>query len=103
MKGGERMLNILVTMLYPLSSAISEEEVAEFDRKFPIPSFMKLSRLGARLTKDGMKYVEIYEVEKGKLEEALGVQYQREIEIMKIVKGYKSHFEILYVPTPSTG
>ena len=99
------MLRILVTNWYdPLIQASVEPlpEGKTFDDLHPIPDFMKVTRVGSILTEKGMKIVEFYEVEDGRLEEALLVQFNREVECMKRDKKYKSNMEILYWPTPPT-
>jgi hypothetical protein len=91
-------MRILVTYWIPLSPvppAEQAENVADFDKKYPIPSFMKLTRLGSSLTKEGMKSIEIYEVEKGKLEEAIKIQFEREAAAAEQYSGYKSNMEVI--------
>ena len=93
------MMNILVTFwVKPVSmqekGAAEREE--QFDREHPIPDFMKITRLGWRLTEKGLKAVEIYEVEDGRLEEAMQIQYEREVAVAELHEGnYKSEMEVL--------
>jgi len=108
LKGGEREVkfNILVTNWVDLvvwaTTPLGFPEGKTFDDLHPIPEFMKLTRLGNRLTAKGVKIMEIYEVEDGRLEEAIQAQYAREIASQKLWKGYKSEMEVLYRATPST-
>jgi hypothetical protein len=91
-------MRILVTNWNPPSSLPTEEQVKlveEFDKKFPIPSFMKLTRIGYGWTKKGVKMVEFYDVEEGKLEEALRIQFVREVAATEQWSGYKSEVEVL--------
>lgn len=95
------MLRILVTFWFDpiLNEPLMVSET--FDKNHPIPDFMKVTRVGAKLTEKGAKFIEFYDVEDGRLEEAMQVQYQREIESMKLIKGYKSNMEVLYHENPS--
>ncbi|MHA2313664.1 MAG: hypothetical protein ACXACF_00005 [Candidatus Hermodarchaeia archaeon] len=90
------MLTIMVTNwsdpMDPTVPVLPEGKT--FDDLHPVPDFMKITRIGWRLTKKGLKMVEFYEVEDGKLEEALQVQYTRELEALKLYKSWKTHIEI---------
>ena len=107
MKGGEREVkfNILVTnwvdIVVSATTPLDFPEGKTFDDVYPIPDFMKLTRVGNRLTAKGLKIVELYEVEDGRLDEALRAQFARELASQKLWKGYKSEVEILTVHTES--
>jgi len=105
LKGGEREVkfNILVTnwvdIVVRTTTPLDFPEGKTFDDVYPIPDFMKLTRVGNRLTAKGMKAIELYEVEDGRLDEALQAQFARELAAQKLWKGFKSEVEILTLST----
>jgi hypothetical protein len=87
------MVLIMVTSMFP------PEKVTEFlnkyneiQPKFPLPSSIKLKKVGLRWVRGGLKGVAIYDVEKEKVSEVLSFVYRYEFEFAGI-EGYSNEIE----------
>ena len=89
------MVLIMVTSIFPPEKGMEvQKKYAEIQQKFPLPSFVKEKKMGMIWTREGMKGVAVYEVEKGKESDALSFVYRYESEFAGIV-GYSNEIETL--------
>ncbi len=89
------MVLIIVTSMFPPEKGKEvQKKYNEVQKKFPIPSSMKLKKLGLRWIRDGLKAVAIYDVKKGKVADALNFVYRYELEFAGI-EGYTNEIETL--------
>ena len=89
------MVLIMVTAwIPPDKGAEVGKKYLEIIEKIPHKSFEKQLVTAGNIVKDGMKVIEITEVEKGKYEEALNLAVKRENEFFSI-EGYRSEIETL--------
>jgi len=89
------MVLIMVTSLFPPEKGMEvQKKYDEIQQKFPLPSSIKLKKVGLRWIRDGLKAVAIYDVEKEKLADALGFVYRWELEYAGI-EGYSNEIETL--------
>ena len=89
------MVLIMVTAwIPPDKGAEVGKKYLEVIEKIPHKSFEKQLATAGNIVKDGMKVIEITEVEKGKYEEALNLAVKRENEFFSI-EGYRSEIETL--------
>ena len=87
------MVLIMVTSLFPPEKGMEvQKKYDEIQQKFPLPSFIKLKKVGLGWIREGMKGVAIYEVEKGKISDALNFVYRYELEFAGI-EGYSNEIE----------
>jgi len=89
------MVLIMVTSLFPPEKGMEvQKKYDEIQQKFPLPSFIKLKKIGLRWIRDGIKAVAIYDVEKEKISDALSFVYRYELEFAGI-EGYSNEIETL--------
>jgi hypothetical protein len=89
------MVLVVVTSLFPPEKGMEVQiKYEEVQKKFPLPSFIKLKKVGLRWIREGMKAVAIYEVKKGKVADALNFVYRYEFEFAGI-EGYSNEIETL--------
>ena len=89
------MVLIMVTSLFPPEKGMEvQKKFAEIQQKFPLPSFIKLKKIGLRWIRDGIKAVAIYDVENEKVSDALSFVYRYELEFAGI-EGYSNEIETL--------
>jgi len=89
------MVLIMVTSLFPPEKGMEvQKKLIEIQQKFPLPSFIKLKKIGLRWIRDGIKGVAIYDVENEKLSDALSFVYRYELEFAGI-EGYSNEIETL--------
>ena len=69
-----------------------EKKYNEIQQKFPLPSYIKLKKLGLRWIRTGMKAVAIYGVKKGTVADALNFVYRYESEFAGI-EGFSNEIE----------
>jgi len=91
------MVLIMVTSLFPPEKGMEvQKKYDEIQQKFPLPSFIKLKKVGLTWIRDGIKAVAIYDVEK-KISDALSFVYRYELEFAGI-EGYSNEIETLLTP-----
>jgi hypothetical protein len=89
------MVLIMVTAWIPPDKGTEVgKKYLEVMQKIPYESFEKPLVSAGNAVKDGMKVIEIFEVEKGKYEEALNLTVKRESEFFGI-EGYRCEIETL--------
>ena len=89
------MVLIMVTSLFPPEKGMEvQKKYGEIQQKFPLPSFIKMKKMGLRWIRDGIKAVAIYDVEKEKISDALSFVYRYELEFAGI-EGYSNEIETL--------
>lgn len=89
------MVLIMVTSMFPLEKLMEViKKFNEIQQKFPLPSSIKLKKVGLRWVRDGLKGVAIYDVEKERISDALSFVYRYELEFAGI-EGYSNEIETL--------
>jgi len=89
------MVLIMVTSLFPPEKGMEvQKKFIEIQQKFPLPSSIKLKKIGLRWIRDGIKAVAIYDVENEKVSDALSFVYRYELEFAGI-EGYSNEIETL--------
>ena len=87
------MVLIMVTSIFPPNTGLQvQQRYKAIQQKFPLPAFVQSKRVGVRWVREGMKAVAIYEVERGKVTEALHFVYEYEAEFASI-EGYSNEIE----------
>ena len=94
---------IMVTSVFPSEKGVViQSKYNEIHKKYPLPLCIKQKQLGLRWIRDGMKGVAVYEVEKGKIAEALNFIYRYESEFSGIEE-YSNEIETLLEIDELTG
>jgi len=89
------MVLIMVTSMFPPEKGMEvQKKYNEIQQKFPLPSSIKLKKVGLRWVRGGMKGVAVYDVEKEKVSDALNFVYRYELEFASI-EGYSNEIETL--------
>jgi len=89
------MVLIMVTSMFPLEKLMEVmKKFNEIQQKFPLPSSIKLKKVGLRWVRGGLKGVAIYDVEKEGISDALSFVYRYELEFAGI-EGYSNEIETL--------
>ena len=89
------MVLIMVTSMFPPEKGMEvQKKYYEIQQKLPLPSSIKLKKIGLRWIRDGLKAVAIYDVEKKKVSDALNFVYRYELEFAGI-EGYSNEIETL--------
>ena len=89
------MVLIMVTSMFPPEKGMEvQKKYNEIQQKFPLPSSIKLKKIGLRWVRGGLKAVAIYDVEKEKNSDALSFVYRYELEFAGI-EGYSNEIETL--------
>jgi len=92
------MVLIMVTSLFPPEKGVEVlRKNDEIQQRFPLPSFIKLKKVGLGWIREGIKGVAVYEVEKGKVADALHFVWRYEGEFVGI-EGYSNEIETLLTP-----
>jgi hypothetical protein len=81
-------------MFPPEKGAEVMKKFNEIQQKFPLPSSVKLKKVGLRWVRGGLKAVAVYDVEKEKISDALSFVYRYELEFAGI-EGYSNEIETL--------
>jgi len=86
---------IVVTSVFPSEKGGEvRQKYNEIQTNFPLPSFVRQKQVGVRWVREGLKGVAVYEVEKGRIAEALNFVYRYEGEFAGI-EGYSNDIETL--------
>ena len=97
------MVLIMVTSMIPFEKGAEvRRKYDKIQQKFPFPPYIKKKQIGARTVREGMKAIAVYEVEKGKIAEALNFVYRYETEFAGI-EGYSDDIETLLEMEELTG
>ena len=97
------MVLIIVTSVFPPEKGVEvQRKYNEIQEKYPLPSYIKEKQMGLRWVYEGMKGVAVYEVEKGKIADALNFIYRYEGEFAG-VEGYSNDIETLLEMDELTG
>lgn len=89
------MVLIMVTSMFPPGKGGEVvKKFNEIQQKFPLPSSIKLKKMGLRWVRGGLKAVAIYDVEKERIPDALSFIYRYELEFSGI-EGYSNEIETL--------
>jgi len=87
------MVLIMVTSMFPPEKGMEVmKKLNEIQPKFPLPSSIKLKKVGLRWVRGGLKGVAVYDVEKEKVSDALSFVYRYEFEFAGI-EGYSNEIE----------
>jgi hypothetical protein len=89
------MVLIMATSLFPPDKGKEvQKKFNEIQSKCPMPSFIKQKNLSLRWIRGGLKAIAIYNVEKGKVSDALSFVYRYDLEFSGI-EGYSTEIETL--------
>jgi hypothetical protein len=79
------MVLIMVTSMFPPEKLTEVlKKYNEIQPRFPLPSSIKLKKVGIRWVRGGLKGVAAYDVEKAKVSDALSFVYRYEFEFAGI-------------------